>query len=247
MVRSRLAPVLVPLLATGCHLHLGSHQGVEVDGVRLTEHHTETLALDAWPAEGLTLDVQIGDVVVIPAEGPGSLEVKVWEREPGLAHARVVAGRLEAHAAQGPCAVGDVTIRAPGTAGALTIVTGLGDVRVSGVRLEGAAAIETGLGDIDVREAGSPPTLKLSTGLGDIDVRSVSGTRLTAETGMGDVTLREVEGPLGDCSTGMGDIELVRCTLERAAGDTGMGDIEVRESNLTERDLQSGMGTVRVR
>lgn len=248
MFLHRLALALpLALLGGGCHLRIGSGHGVEVDGVRLTEHHVETLPLEAWPAEGLAIEAHVGDVVIVRADGPTTLQVEVWERAPGAAHAGVLGGRLEAHAAQGPCAIGDVTIHTPLTATGLTVATGVGDVRVHGVRLEGAATLTTGLGDIEVREVGSPTSLKLESGMGDIDARTITGAKVVAETGMGDIVLQDVAGPLAACSTGMGDIELVRCTLERVEGETGMGDIEARESSFTERELSSGMGSVRVR
>lgn len=247
MVAHRLALVLSSILLGSCHLHFRSGGGVEVDGVHLTDHHVETLSLEGWPAEGLAIQAHVGDVVIVHGDGPTTLEVEVWEREPGAAHARVQEGRLEAHAVKGPCAVGDVTIHTSATVRGLSVATGLGDVRLRGVRVEGEATLATGLGDVEVREAGSPSLLKLESGMGDVDVRDLSDTKLVVETGMGDVVLVDVAGPLGTCTTGMGDIELLRCRLERVEGETGIGDIEARDSTFSERELSSGLGSVSVR
>jgi hypothetical protein len=239
--RLALVPLLAPLAA--CHLSFSSH-GVVVDGVRLTESHRETVAVETWPAGGLVIEAHQGDVEVLRGDGPTVLEVQVHERVPGAAHVRLVEGRLEAHALEGPCAIGDVTLRTSGEVDGLVVRTGLGDVRARDVTLRGDVELSTGMGDVEVRAAGSPRRVALATGLGDIEVERLSAGELVARSGMGDVVLVDLRGAGGRFSTGMGDIEFRRCELAQARAETGMGDVVTRGCAIAQREFSTGFGSV---
>src|SRR5688572_8178488 len=215
-------PVLV-LSASACHITL--HDDVVVDGVRLPAHHEEVLTLDSWPAEGLVLHAHRGDVRVERGEGPTTLTVVVYEREPGEAHVHVVDGRLVARAVGGAkCAIGDVLVRTSGPAAGLEIETGMGDVELRDVLVEGRLSMGTGMGDVNVSGAGEPDTVVLSSGMGSVSVSALRCARLSAETGMGDVNVDGLEADQLEVSSGMGDVEVERSRGSRIAASSGMGE-----------------------
>jgi len=246
MLRS-LAPLPVLALAlSACHISL--HDQMTVDGVRLPVHHEEVLTLESWPATGLVIHAQQGDILVEHAEGPTTIAVTVHEREPGEAHVAMEDGKLVAHALDGAvCAIGRVTVRTSEVALGLEVATGLGDVVVRGVRVEGRLKLETGMGDVDVSRAGEPGSVELSTGLGDLSATELRCARFAAETGMGDVSVDGLEAEHAELSSGMGDVDVKRSKGGRIEASSGMGDVALVESSFTDRDLDSGLGRVRER
>jgi len=105
-----LFPALLVSLAA-CHLNLGD--GITVDGVRLEAHHEEILTVEAWPASGVRIESQQGDLRVEPGEGVNTITVELFGRQLGQAHAALVDGQLVARAENGaPCAIGRVTVGA---------------------------------------------------------------------------------------------------------------------------------------
>jgi hypothetical protein len=237
--------VLSPSLLGACRFTL--HDGVTVDGVRLTERHEETLTLERWPEGGLTLVVNQGDVTLERAEGPITLVVEVLERAPGEARAHFEGGVLAVRGmGDAPCALGSVRLRAPSAPGDLHIETGLGDVRLVGLEVAGALEISSGLGDLDLRAAGAPARVHLASGKGDIRASDLRCARFAAETGLGDVRVDGLEASeTAEVSSGLGDLEVVRSKGARLAASTGLGDVEVVESSFAVRALDSGLGRVR--
>ena len=238
---------LVPLSVLSlCACHISLNDQMTVDGVRLPVHHEEVLTLESWPATGLVIQVNKGDVLVEHAEGPTTIAVTLHEREPGDAHASIEEGKLVARASDGGvCGIGRVIVRTSGTALGLEIGTGMGDVEVRGVRVEGRLKLETSMGDVDVSGAGEPGSVELSSGLGDVTAAELRCARFAAETGMGDVKVESVGAEQAKLSSGMGDVDVKRSKGNHIEASSGMGDVDFVESSFATRDLDTGLGRVR--
>jgi DUF4097 and DUF4098 domain-containing protein YvlB len=241
-----LSALALPFLAA---CHVGFHDHVTVDGVRLSAEHEEVLTLESWPVGGLSIQAHRGDVRVERATGPTTITVQVLEREQGEAHAHIEEGRLVARATNGAkCAIGRVLVRTDAAPGGLELATGMGDVRVEGVQVSGRLKLTTGMGDVDVRAAGEPSTVELASGMGDISATELRCTRFRAETGMGDVSVDGLEASeQAELSSGMGDVEIERSKGARVKADTGLGDVDLVESSFVARELDTGLGRVRER
>jgi len=239
---SRTASLLsLSLALVGCHFTM---DGIEVDGERLTVHHEETLEVTSWPAGGLVIAAQMGDVRVEKTSGPSSITVQVYERTLGQAKATLEGGRLVTHADGAPSGIGRVLVRTGGPLPALSLTTGMGDVEVREVGVQGALAATSGMGDVSVRQAGEPASIDVESGSGDVDVSGTKCERVRARCGKGNLRLDGVESPEADFATGMGNVSIVRCTFQRVKADTGVGNIECRESHFQVSDFDTGLGTV---
>lgn len=244
MIALRPALLALPFALVSCHIHAGRDHFV-VDGVRLDAKHEETLTLETWPSEGLTIDSHQGDIVVERGQGPTTLYLTVHERRLGEAHAHIENGQLVARTADGStCAIGRVRLLTAGPLAGLTLATGMGDIDLLDVEVTGRLAAETGMGDVLVRAAGSPDAVELESGMGDVSAHSFRCRRLTASTGMGDVDIDGMETDEAELSSGMGDVDVVRSSGKSLAADTGLGDVDLVESNFERRDLSTGLGSV---
>lgn len=226
--------------------HIGRHDHVEVDGVRLPAKHEEILTLEAWPAGGLVVEAHRGDLRVEAGPGPTTLTVLVHERSPGEAHAHLEGGRLVVRAAEGAkAAIGSVVVRSAGPVEGLTLSTGMGDVVVEGVNVQGALSLSTGMGDVEVRGAGDPASVWISTGMGDVSVGTLACRRLEASSGMGDVSVNGVAAEELELSSGMGDVAVRGSNGGSLKAGTGLGDVDLAESRFERRELDTGLGRVR--
>lgn len=250
-----LPRLLLPLalsLTTGCvirvssdGLHFGhGHECLEVDGVELPEEHVETLSIQAWDAQGLTLSANVGTIRVEPGERD-EIRLTLHEVEEHDAWAVYEGGELLVRTASGrPAAIGDVRVRVATGLPHLRVTTGLGDVKVEGVEVPGELTARTGAGDVDVRTDGRSAQVVASSGMGDVDVRGASCDAIIATTGMGDVDVRQVEAQSAQLSSGMGDVGVVASTFVRLKATTGMGDVRCRDVRYDEGELDSGFGSV---
>jgi hypothetical protein len=226
--------------------HLGRHDRVEVDGVRLPDEHEEILTLESWPAGGLVIEAHLGDLRIETGPGPTTLTVLVHERSPGEAHAHLEGNRLVARAAEGAtCALGRVVVRTAGPVEGLTLSTGMGDVVLDGVRVLGNLSLSTGMGDVEVRGAGEPESVRISTGMGDVSVGALACRRLEASSGMGDVSVNGLAAEEVEVSSGMGDVSIRGSKGGSVKAGTGLGDVDLAESSFATRELDSGLGRVR--
>lgn len=240
----RPAFLALPFALASCHIHAGRDHFV-VDGVRLDAKHEETLTLETWPVEGLTIESHQGDLVVERGQGPTTLYLTVHEQRLGEAHAHIENGKLVARTADGStCAIGKVRLLATGPLAGLTLDTGMGDIELRDVEVSGRLVAETGLGDVLVRAAGNPDSVDLASGMGDVSAHGFRCRRLEASTGMGDVDLDGMEAEEAELSSGMGDVDVVRSSGKSLAADTGLGDVDLVESNFEKRDLSTGLGSV---
>lgn len=240
----RPALLVLPLSLSACHIHTGRGHFV-VDGVRLDAKHEETLTLETWPTEGLTIDCHQGDILVEPGEGKTTLVVEVRERRLGDAHAHIENGKLMARTADGStCAIGDVRLRTAGPLAGLTLDTGMGDIELRDVEITGRLVAATGMGDVLIRSAGAPDEVELSSGMGDVSAHRFRCRRIEASTGMGDVDLEGMNAEEAELSSGMGDVEVVASSGKSIAAETGLGDVDLSESSFERRDLSTGLGSV---
>lgn len=242
-----MSRTLVPVLCLSLSAcHIGLHDHIEVDGVRLPAKHEETLTLASWPPGGLTIEAHLGDLRVEPGSGPTTLTVLVHERTLGEAHAHLEGNRLVARTSDGAtCAIGRVVLRAEGPLDGLTLATGMGDIALHGVQVQGHLSLATGMGDIDVHTAGAPDSVELSTGMGDVAVDTLACRRIEASSGMGDVDVSELTAAEALLSSGMGDVDVRASKGERLQAETGLGDVDLSGSSFTSRQLDSGLGRVR--
>jgi DUF4097 and DUF4098 domain-containing protein YvlB len=244
MIVPRPLLLALPFALASCHIHAGRDHFV-VDGVRLDAKHEETLTLETWPGEGLTIDSHQGDITVERGSGPTTLVLTVHERRLGEAHAHIENGRLVARTADGStCAIGKVRLTASGPLAGLTLDPGLGDIELRDVEITGRLVADTGLGDVLVRAAGNPDAVELASGMGDISAHSFRCRRLEASTGMGDVDLDGMEADEAELSSGLGDVDVVRSSGKFLEADTGLGDVDLVESHFERRDLSTGLGSV---
>ena len=241
---ARLALAALPFTLAGCHIHTGRDSFV-VDGVRLNAKHEETLTLESWPTEGLTIDSHQGDIVIERGAGPTTLTVMVHERHLGDAHVHLEGGLLVARTADdSKCAIGNVRLRGAGPLAGLKLDTGMGDIELLDVEVTGRLTAETGMGDVLVRGAGAPDMVVLASGMGDVSARRFKCRRIEAESGMGDVEIEGLEAEEAELSSGMGDVDVVRSSGKSLEAETGLGDVDVVESSFEQRDLSTGLGSV---
>jgi len=239
---------LVPALSAfaSCHIHIDDSSGSwTVDGVHLDEEHVETIQILEWDAEGLDIDIAVGDVNVVATDGATEIEATLHEVEPGDAMLEYRDGKLTWESrTKDTAAISDVTVRVNGMLPALTISTSAGDVDIRDVILSAALLISTGAGDIRVEASGDLSRADFSTGAGDIRLSGFKSPSVMVSSGAGDLSLSDISTDETDLSTGVGDIRARDCELGIVEASTGIGDIDVSEASYKDADLDTGIGDI---
>ena len=207
--------VLVWLLSLGaCVVHVGGGSGMSVNGHDLEHRHVETIPVDDW-GHGLGIDVAAGEVRI--TEGHDRIEVEVWTREHGEAHAVLEDGVLRLHRKDdAPAAIGDVVVYTSRPLPPVAVETGAGDVELLGVDVDGTVTVSTGAGDCRIEDV-TAGDVRIDTGAGDVTVRDSRVARIEADTGIGDVRVDSVTYASADLDTGLG-------TVQRTHGHSGHGE-----------------------
>ncbi len=259
--QARLLPVLPALVLLGAALGSScvirvSDEGISwfgsgsnkvtVDGVHLGSSHEEVLEIESWDARGLMIESSLGDLKIVPTDGPNQIVVTVYERTEGDGRAFYRDGRLMSESDSGePTAIGEVTVLARDALPSLSLGTGLGDVELKGLTVHGTTDLSTGNGDIELESIRLEGQLTVSTGRGDVEVRDAICDDIRASTGLGDVKVRAVAAQEASFSSGFGDVKVARCDFEYLVADTGFGDVRCSETTYREGSLDTGLGKIR--
>lgn len=241
--------LLLSVLAS-CSIHVGCAGGSHwcVDGVRLSEQHTEVLAVPTLGADGIAIDIAAGQVRFEPTSGESSIEVVVHEKTKGDASVQFTGGKLVVTTKSGePAALGDVFVKTSGPLANASIDTGAGDVTLNGLHVQSGLRIDSGAGGVTFTDGSVQGDLSIDSGAGDVALERVKCADLKLSSGAGGIRVTSVEARKAELDSGAGDLRLSNCTLVELDADTGVGDVDVLACTYQKSDLDTGIGDVRVR
>ncbi|TAJ24476.1 MAG: hypothetical protein EPO68_01360 [Planctomycetota bacterium] len=241
---------LLAAISAGCSLHVGCAGGSSwnVNGVRLTEQHTEVLAAPSLGADGIAIDIPAGQVRFESTTGAPSIEVVVHEKTKGDASVRYERGALVVTTKSGePAALGDVLVRTNGPLAKASIDTGAGDVSLNGLQVQAGLRVDSGAGGVLFSDGSVQGDLSIESGAGDVELARVKCADLKLSSGAGDIRIAAVEARKAELDSGAGDLRLSNCTLVEIDADTGVGDVDVVDCTYQKSDFDTGVGDVRVR
>lgn len=247
MLRHLPLALALPLF-TSCTSHLGNawHDGDwVVDGTHLEHERDVVLPIEAWHANGLSVDMAAGTFELIGDATEDRIELALREIEPGDASAAYVDGAIVLTSrSDEPAAIAEMRVYCTSSLAQLVVHNGAGDVIVRDQSIAGRCELELGAGDLELDELVVAGLTKLDCGVGSLDARDCELANVQMECGMGDLRLERVNAREANLEVGMGTIRLLDSELVHLSAETGMGDVRASGVRSERRHLDSGMGSV---